>query len=107
MAREVEIVHGRSHGWIDLLAFDRRTGTMLILEIKTRLSDLGAIERQIAWYERMGMATWHESLVGGRAGCVGGARTRQRGSRQGGPSPPRPSNDCVSDAGARSQPRAG
>ncbi len=52
-AREVEVVHGRSHGWIDLLAFDHRTGTLLIIEIKTRLDDLGAVERQIAWYERM------------------------------------------------------
>jgi transcriptional regulator with XRE-family HTH domain len=52
-AREVEIVHGRSHGWIDLLAFDHRTGTLLIIEIKTRLDDLGALERQIGWYERM------------------------------------------------------
>jgi transcriptional regulator with XRE-family HTH domain len=52
-AREVEVVHGRSHGWIDLLAFDRRTGTLLIIEIKTRLDDLGALERQVGWYERM------------------------------------------------------
>jgi transcriptional regulator with XRE-family HTH domain len=52
-AREVEIVHGPSHGWIDLLAFDHRTGTVLIIEIKTRLDDLGALERQIGWYERM------------------------------------------------------
>jgi transcriptional regulator with XRE-family HTH domain len=51
--REVEVIHGRSHGWIDLLAFDPRTGTLLIIEIKTRLDDLGAIERQLAWYERM------------------------------------------------------
>jgi hypothetical protein len=51
--REVEIVHGRSHGWIDLLAFDRRTGTLLVIEIKTRLDDLGALERQLGWYERM------------------------------------------------------
>jgi DNA-binding XRE family transcriptional regulator len=50
--REVEIIHGRSHGWIDLLAFDRRTGVLLIIEIKTRVDDLGAIERQLAWYER-------------------------------------------------------
>lgn len=50
--REVEVVHGRSHGWIDLLAFDRRTGTLLIIEVKTRIDDLGAIERQMAWYER-------------------------------------------------------
>lgn len=52
-AREIEIVHGRSHGWIDLLAFDRRTGTLLVIEIKTRLDDLGGLERQLGWYERM------------------------------------------------------
>jgi transcriptional regulator with XRE-family HTH domain len=52
-AREVEVIHGRSHGWIDLLAFDQRSGTLLIIEIKTRLDDLGAIERQMGWYERM------------------------------------------------------
>jgi transcriptional regulator with XRE-family HTH domain len=52
-AREVEIVHGRSHGWIDLLAFDQRTRTLLIIEIKTRIGDLGGLERQIGWYERM------------------------------------------------------
>lgn len=40
------------HGWIDLLAFDARTGTVVIVEIKTRLDDLGAIERQLGWYER-------------------------------------------------------
>ncbi len=51
-AREVEIVYGRSHGWIDLLAFDPRTGTVLLIEVKTRLDDLGAIERQLGWYER-------------------------------------------------------
>jgi transcriptional regulator with XRE-family HTH domain len=54
-AREVEIVHGRSHGWIDLLAFDPRTGVVLLIEVKTRLNDLGAVERQIGWYER---AAW-------------------------------------------------
>ena len=52
-AREVEIVHGRSHGWIDLLAFDPRTETLLIIEIKTRIDDLGGLERQLGWYERM------------------------------------------------------
>ncbi len=51
-AREVEIIHAHSHGWIDLLAFDPTTSTLLIIEIKTRLDDLGAIERQIGWYER-------------------------------------------------------
>lgn len=51
-AREIEIVHGRSHGWIDLLAFDPSSGTLLVIEIKTRLDDIGAIERQLGWYER-------------------------------------------------------
>jgi transcriptional regulator with XRE-family HTH domain len=50
--REVEVVHGRSHGWIDLLAFDPRTGMLLIVELKTRIDDLGAIERQLGWYQR-------------------------------------------------------
>ena len=50
--REVEVVHVRSHGWIDLLAFNPRTGVLVIVEIKTRLDDIGAIERQLAWYER-------------------------------------------------------
>ena len=51
-AREVEIVHARSHGWIDMLAFDPRSRTLLIVEVKTRLDDLGALERQIGGYER-------------------------------------------------------
>lgn len=51
-AREVEVVRERSHGWIDLVAFDPRTGILLVVEIKTRLDDLGAIERQLGWYER-------------------------------------------------------
>lgn len=55
-AREVEIVHARSHGWIDLLAFDPRTGILLIIEVKTWLDDLGAVERQLGWYERSAFA---------------------------------------------------
>ena len=50
--REVEIVHGRWHGWIDVLAFHASTSTLVIIEIKTQLDDLGAIERQLSWYER-------------------------------------------------------
>jgi len=50
--REVEIVHGRSHGWIDLLAFDRSTGTLIVIEVKTGLDDIGGAERQLGWYER-------------------------------------------------------
>ena len=63
-AREVEVVHGRSHGWIDLLAFEPTSGTLLVIEIKTWLDDVGAIERQLAWYERSGWGIaqslgWH------------------------------------------------
>jgi transcriptional regulator with XRE-family HTH domain len=58
-AREVEIVHGRSHGWIDLLAFDPKTSTLLIIEVKTRLDDLGALERQMGWYERSALEAAH------------------------------------------------
>lgn len=53
VAREVEVVHGRAHGWIDLLAFDPRSDSLLVIEVKTRIDDLGEIERRLAWYERM------------------------------------------------------
>jgi transcriptional regulator with XRE-family HTH domain len=66
--REVEIVHGNSHGWIDLLAYHPVTRMLVIVEIKTRLEDLGLIERQLAWYERAAfdVATrfeWHPTRV--------------------------------------------
>jgi len=51
-AREAEIVQGRSHGWIDVLAFHPTSETLLVIEIKTRFDDLGAIERQVGWYAR-------------------------------------------------------
>jgi DNA-binding XRE family transcriptional regulator len=51
-ARESEVVGLRTHGWIDLLAFDPISRTLVVIELKTRLDDIGAIERQIAWYER-------------------------------------------------------
>jgi transcriptional regulator with XRE-family HTH domain len=78
-AREVEVVHGRSHGWIDLLAFDRRTSTLLIIEVKTRLDDLGAMERQISWYERMAWQPardlgWHPKRT---VSCVLGLASRE------------------------------
>jgi transcriptional regulator with XRE-family HTH domain len=68
--REVEVVHGRSHGWIDLLAFDPRTCTLLVIEVKTRLDDLGAVERQLGWYERSALrlasdAGWPAERVAG------------------------------------------
>jgi transcriptional regulator with XRE-family HTH domain len=52
VAREVEVIHGRSHGWIDVLAYAPRTGLLLVIEVKTVLDDVGAVERQLAWYRR-------------------------------------------------------
>lgn len=56
-AREVELAAGRVRGWIDLLAFDPRTGVMVIVEVKTRIDDIGAVERQLGWYERRAFET--------------------------------------------------
>ena len=83
--REVEVVHGRSHGWIDLLAFDPRTGR-LVVEIKTRLDDVGAIERQLGWYRRMAPAIaraqgWEVRQTTGWPRCWRATRWTQR-SRQ-------------------------
>ena len=56
VAREVQIRDGRGVGWIDLLAFDPRTGSLLIVEVKTSIDDIGRLERQVGWYERLAMA---------------------------------------------------
>jgi transcriptional regulator with XRE-family HTH domain len=50
--REIEIVHGRTHGWIDLLAFESASRTLVVVEIKTQIEDVGHLERTIGWYER-------------------------------------------------------
>jgi len=52
VAREVPIQDGRYIGWIDLLAFHPPTGTLVVIEVKTRIDDLGAIERSIDWHTR-------------------------------------------------------
>lgn len=49
--REVTIGRGRAKGWIDLLAYEPRRRILLVIEIKTVIDDIGAIERQIDWYE--------------------------------------------------------
>jgi transcriptional regulator with XRE-family HTH domain len=59
IAREVDVSAGGIRGWIDILAFDPRTGTLVIIEIKTRLDDLGGAERQIGWYERNAIGAAH------------------------------------------------
>jgi transcriptional regulator with XRE-family HTH domain len=50
--REVEIGSDRSRGWIDVLAFHPATRLLLVIEIKTELHDLGAVERSLNWYVR-------------------------------------------------------
>jgi transcriptional regulator with XRE-family HTH domain len=49
---EVEIQGERSHGWIDVLAFEPARGTMLVSEVKAALPDIGGAQRQLAWYVR-------------------------------------------------------
>lgn len=52
VATEVEVGADRSRGWIDVLAWHPRNGLLLVIEIKTEIHDLGAIERSLGWYER-------------------------------------------------------
>lgn len=52
VATEVEVGADRSRGWIDVLAWHPRSGLLLVIEIKTEIHDLGAIERSLGWYER-------------------------------------------------------
>ena len=49
---EVEIGEGRFRGWIDILAFRPADGSLLVIEIKTELDDLGRILRGLGWYIR-------------------------------------------------------
>jgi len=53
VAREVSVAASRGRlGWIDLLAFHVPTGRLLIIEVKTRLLDIGELERTLDWYRR-------------------------------------------------------
>lgn len=65
--RELPIEDGRYRGWIDAIAFDPRSGTLLIIEVKTVLDDTGRLERQVGWYERVVRANvptaWHVTSV--------------------------------------------
>jgi transcriptional regulator with XRE-family HTH domain len=56
-ATEVEVGGDRSRGWIDILAVHPETGTLLVIELKTEIHDLGQIERSLGWYEREAFAT--------------------------------------------------
>lgn len=70
VAREVRIEQGRYLGWIDLLAFHEATGTLLVIEVKTRLDDAGAIERSMDWHMSTAMRAarrlgWHPKRLTG------------------------------------------
>ena len=52
VATEVEVGGNRSRGWIDVLAFSPATRNVLVIELKTDLHNLGAIDRTLGWYER-------------------------------------------------------
>jgi transcriptional regulator with XRE-family HTH domain len=70
VASEVEFVTGRAHGFIDLLAYDPVRRRLLVIEVKTELRDVGALERQLGWYlrEARGAAArlgWHPVVVAG------------------------------------------
>ncbi len=50
--REVPIGADRVRGWIDILGSDVRRDVLMIGEGKGDMDDVGALERQISWYER-------------------------------------------------------
>lgn len=52
VATEVEVVSGRSHGWIDVLAYHPVEHVLLVTEIKTEIRDVGAVDRQLGWHVR-------------------------------------------------------
>lgn len=67
--REVEITHERWHGWIDILAFHPGSRTLVIVEIKTQIEVVGAVERQLGWYERAARdvaptISWRPTTIG-------------------------------------------
>lgn len=80
IAREVPIGGDRVRGWIDLMGFDGPRRSIAIVEGKGDLNDLGALERQVTWYERE--APWAALRLGwGRPICqlvlVAALATRQ------------------------------
>ncbi|MFL5869454.1 MAG: multiprotein-bridging factor 1 family protein [Solirubrobacterales bacterium] len=51
VATEVAIQGRSGPGWIDILAFHRPSATLLVIEVKTEIHDLGEIQRTLDWYE--------------------------------------------------------
>jgi len=74
-ASEVEIVTGRAHGFVDLIAFDAVTKRLLVIEVKTEIRDVGGLERQTGWYLREAWAAakrleWKPLSVSGVVVCL-------------------------------------
>jgi transcriptional regulator with XRE-family HTH domain len=53
---EAEVAAGSARGWIDILAFRAADRTLLVVEVKTELVDIGGALRQLAWYESQAWA---------------------------------------------------
>jgi transcriptional regulator with XRE-family HTH domain len=69
VAREVPIGSDRVRGWIDLLAWRAPDRLLIVVEVKADIDDLGALERQVSWYEREAWDAarrlgWRPSRVG-------------------------------------------
>lgn len=56
VAREVPIGGPRPTGWIDVLAVEPSSGALLVIEVKTVIDDVGAIERKLGWYSQAAIA---------------------------------------------------
>ena len=49
---EVEIGHGRSRAWIDILAYRASDRMLLCIEVKTQIDDAGRVLRSLGWNTR-------------------------------------------------------
>lgn len=49
-------------GWIDLIAFRASDAALLVIEVKTAIPDVGALQRQVGFYERE--APWAARRMG-------------------------------------------
>ncbi len=74
-ASEVEILTGRAHGFMDLIAFDEVARRLLVIEVKTEIRDVGGLERQMGWYLREARTAavglgWRPGSVSGVVVCL-------------------------------------
>jgi transcriptional regulator with XRE-family HTH domain len=65
---EVAVREGTRFGWIDILAWNGGTRSLVVIEIKTELRDVGAIQRTLGWYEKQAIGAAHS--IGWRPAMV-------------------------------------